>query len=148
MILYLDSSALVKRYVTEKGSREVGDLIAAADVVGSSVLCRVEVAAALARAARGAIITTAAQRTASEAMAAHWQDMVGLPVADGVLRRAETLVVTQRLRGYDAVHLASAAFWQDLLDEPVTLATFDRELWNAAADVGLETWPAALSSPS
>jgi predicted nucleic acid-binding protein len=148
MIVYLDSSALVKRYVAEKGSRDVGDLIAAADVVGSSVLCRVEVAAALARAARGAIITNAAQRVAYEAMAAHWPDMVGLPVADGVLRRAETLVVTQRLPGYDAVHLASAAFWQELLDEPVTLATFDRELWSAAAGVGLDVWPAAIGPAS
>jgi predicted nucleic acid-binding protein len=148
MILYVDSSALVKRYLAEKGSREVCDLIDRAQVAGSSMLGRIEVAAALARAARGAIITAAAQRAAYEAMAAHWPDMVGLPVVDSVLRRAEGLVVTQRLRGYDAVHLASAAFWQELLDEPVTLATFDRELWNAAANVGLDVWPVAIGPSS
>ncbi len=27
---------------------------------------------------------------------------------------------------------------------PVTLATFDRELWLAARDVGLEAWPEGL----
>jgi hypothetical protein len=69
----------------------------------------------------------------------------GPPATDGVLRGAETLVVTQRLRGYDAVHPASAALWQELLDEPVTLAIFDRELWNAAADAGVDVWPAAIS---
>jgi predicted nucleic acid-binding protein len=51
MIPYLDASALVKRYVQEPGSEEVSQLIARARVVGTSAITRVEVTAALARAA-------------------------------------------------------------------------------------------------
>jgi predicted nucleic acid-binding protein len=47
MILYLDTSALVKLYVLEPGSKEVNILIEQADTVGSSLLTRVEMASAL-----------------------------------------------------------------------------------------------------
>ena len=48
MIVYLDASALVKRYVEEAGSDEVASLIDGATVVGTSIVSRAEVAAALA----------------------------------------------------------------------------------------------------
>ncbi len=51
MICYLDASALVKRYVTEPGSKEVSWAIAEAETVGTAVISRVEVSSALARAA-------------------------------------------------------------------------------------------------
>ena len=52
MILYLDASALVKRYVSEQGTKEVLTLTAAAEAVATSLVSRAEVAAALARAVR------------------------------------------------------------------------------------------------
>jgi len=47
MILYLDSSALIKRFIVEKGSADVNALISVADLVGSSIISQVEMAAAL-----------------------------------------------------------------------------------------------------
>ncbi|MBI2263564.1 MAG: hypothetical protein HYU64_00090 [Armatimonadetes bacterium] len=38
-------------------------------------------------------------------------------------------------------HLASALFWQDVLGEHVTVATYDRQLWESARAVDLTTWP-------
>jgi predicted nucleic acid-binding protein len=50
--VYLDASALVKRYVAEAGSKEVGGhLVADASVVGTVILSGTEVVAALAKAA-------------------------------------------------------------------------------------------------
>ena len=51
MIVYLDASALVKRYVAETGSAEVASLISEAQAIGTAVVSRAEVAAALAQAA-------------------------------------------------------------------------------------------------
>jgi hypothetical protein len=34
-----------------------------------------------------------------------------------------------------------ARFWQASLGEPVTLATFDRQLWRAGTAAGLRMWP-------
>jgi predicted nucleic acid-binding protein len=58
VIVYLDASALVKRYVAETGSAEVEALIGAARATGTGVLSRAEVAAALAKAARVGLVTT------------------------------------------------------------------------------------------
>jgi len=52
MIVYLDASALVKRYVSETGSPEVNALLATVAVAGTSVIIRAEVAAALAKSVR------------------------------------------------------------------------------------------------
>jgi len=52
VIVYLDASALVKRYVAERGSKDVVEWTAAAEIVATSVISRAEVAAALARAVR------------------------------------------------------------------------------------------------
>ena len=48
------------------------------------------------------------------------------------------------LRGYDAIHLAAARFWQSSLGQAVTLVTFDRQLWEAGAAVVLAAWPEDL----
>jgi predicted nucleic acid-binding protein len=42
MILYLDASALVKRYVAEAGTEAVAQAIAEADVIGTSLIIRAE----------------------------------------------------------------------------------------------------------
>jgi len=52
MIAYLDFSASVKRYVAEGGSAEVGALVNQAEVVGTAIVSRVALAAALAKAVR------------------------------------------------------------------------------------------------
>ncbi|MCP4424561.1 MAG: type II toxin-antitoxin system VapC family toxin [Chloroflexi bacterium] len=49
------------------------------------------------------------------------------------------------LRGYDATHLASAVLWQEMLGKPVTMAVFDRKLWEAAELAGLRPFPADLA---
>ncbi|MGC2063967.1 MAG: hypothetical protein WA610_13405 [Thermodesulfovibrionales bacterium] len=61
-----------------------------------------------------------------------------------LLSRAATLAWEQGLRGYDAVHLAAAHVWQDIIGEPVTLASYDRQLWEAAKVTGLTSWPESL----
>jgi predicted nucleic acid-binding protein len=40
VIIYLDASALVKRYVAERGSKEVIELTAAAEIVATSLISR------------------------------------------------------------------------------------------------------------
>lgn len=141
MILYLDASAFVKRYVAEQGSAEVGDLIDRAGIVGTSILSRVEVVAALAKAARMKLVTRQAAAAAIEALAADWESLVRLRVSEILVSRAADLAWHHGLRGYDAAHLAAAELWQDLMGDPVTVATFDRDLWDAARRSGLGVWP-------
>jgi hypothetical protein len=62
---------------------------------------------------------------------------VGLVAAStDLLRRADDLAETHALRGYDAVHLASAAA---IADDRTVMVTADRHLRTAARDLGLAT---------
>ena len=144
MIVYLDTSALVKRYVEERGSTETIALATRADVVATSIVSRAEIAAALAKAARTRVLTAAAARRAQRAFTAEWQDLVRIAVSEAVVERAERLAWDHALRGYDAVHLGTALSWQDSVDPDLTFATFDRRLWEVAQLAGLEAWPARL----
>jgi len=141
VIVYLDASALVKRYIAEAGSAEVDHLIARADVVGTAVISRAEVAAALAKAVRVGSLTREESDAALQVFRAQWVDLLRLQLTEAVVARADSLAWEHDLRGYDAVHLAAAITWQETLGQPITLATFDRQLWRAGTTVGTTVWP-------
>jgi len=144
MILYLDASALVKRYVAEPGSTEVNEAISRAEVIGTAIISRVEITAALAKAVRVGVLTPEDAQASLQVFRSEWPDLVRVQVTEIVIARADALAWEQGLRGYDAVHLAAASLWQDAMNEPVTLATFDRQLWTAAQRAGLVPYPADL----
>jgi uncharacterized protein len=143
-ILYLDTSALVKQYVQETGSREVMDLIQGSDHAGTSLISRAEMSAALARAARSKILSAGAARAAWKQFLEDWSSLSRLNISRQIIDRASALAWDFPLRGYDAVHLASAILWQETLEAEIILATFDRELWSAARKAGLSVWPEKL----
>jgi predicted nucleic acid-binding protein len=144
VILYLDASALVKRYVAEAGSAEVGAAISQAVVTGTALVSRAEVAAALGKAVRVDALTQEEALAALQVFRNDWVDLVRIQLIEMVTARADLLAWDHGLRGYDAVQLASALAWQDALGEAVTLATFDRHLWTVAQSVGLVRYPADL----
>ena len=144
MIVYLDASALVKRYVAERGSRETSELSAKADVVATSMVSRAEVAAALAKAVRLGIVAADNGRKAQRAFASQWPDIAKVPVTEALVSRAEALAWDFALRGYDAVQLSSALTWQESVGAEITLATFDRQLWSAGKKTGVHVWPETL----
>lgn len=132
MIVYLDASALVKRYVREAGSEAVAHLIQEADLVGTAAITRVEMAAALAKAVRVAALSRPEAALALDAFRSEWPSLVRLQVSEPLLRRAEEVAWEQGL---------AALFWQDMLGEPVVMATFDRQLWDAAWQVQMLVFP-------
>ncbi len=141
MILYLDASALVKRYVVESGSTAVSNLIEQADMVGTAVITRAETTAAFAKAVRaGALLRDEAYMIVQQ-FRVHWPALVRLQTSETLIARADNLAWELGLPGYDAVHLAAALIWQEEMSQPVTLATFDRQLWTAAQEIGLSVFP-------
>lgn len=145
MILYADASALVKRYVSEAGSAEIIALTNQAVAVATAVISRAEVAAALARSVRQGVLQESGGRRAQRKFARDWPDIVRVPVTEALVLRAESTAWEYGLRGYDAVQLAAALTWRESIGVDVTLATFDRQLWEAAPDAGLQVWPNKLA---
>jgi predicted nucleic acid-binding protein len=144
VIAYLDASALVKRYIVERGSRETIALTADSEMTATSIVSRAEVAAALAKAVRAGLVTREVARSAQRRFTGDWLDLVRVPVTEAVVERAEGLAWEHGLHGYDSVQLASALTWQTSVGEEIVLATFDQQLWDAAKQTGLRPWPDLL----
>jgi predicted nucleic acid-binding protein len=141
LIIYLDTSTLLKQYIQEAGSKEVGKLLASAVGTGTSLLTYAEMASAISRAVRMKLVSADEAQTTWEDFLMDWELLVRLDVSGQITKRAAALAWEHGLRGYDAVHFASALTWQETIEMPVTLATYDRELWLAAQKTGMEVWP-------
>ena len=141
MILYLDTSALVKRYLVEEGTQDVKDWINQAYPANTCVITRVELAAAITKAVRMGYIRTDDSQIALQKFRSDWELIGRLPVNEVTVQRADDLACRHGLRGFDAVHLACALIYMESLGEQVTMATYDRELWQAAKAEGLQMLP-------
>ena len=145
-LYFLDSSALVKRYVTETGSGWIRALTdpAARNPLIIARITWIEVLSALARRQReGSIASsdvTRAIRTFSYDLDMQYQ-VAELNAA--LVRAAGELVIQHPMRAYDAVQLASALRVQsDLVETGVTALTFltaDERLIAIAEAEGLLT---------
>jgi predicted nucleic acid-binding protein len=144
VIVYADTSALVKTCLAEYGSADVIALTSKAEAVGTSVVSSAEAAAAFARAVRLGLIDLTGGQRAQRKFTREWPNLTRVPATEALISRAGALAWNHDLRGYDAIQLASALAWQDALGQEVILATFDRQLWEAASDAGLHAWPATF----
>ncbi len=109
---YLDSSALAKRYLTEIGSAWIVTLAdpAAGNSIVVAEITRVEVAAAIAARQRAAGGISHDERDALVSLLLRHFDVeyVISPLSNLIVDQAMRLTQAHRLRGYDAVQLATA----------------------------------------
>ena len=143
-ITYLDTSALIKRYVEELGSEELKDWWPSMALFGTALVTRTEMAAALAKASRMGWLQTEAAQYAWDIFREDWQSLAVIEITSILVERAGELAWSDGLRGYDAVHLAALIPWQDALGQEITLGTFDRQLWEAAQKRGIKVFPEDL----
>jgi predicted nucleic acid-binding protein len=137
VIYFLDTSALAKRYLTEKGSLRVRRLLEAkADVFYQTFLTPVELASALYRRLRERDITSEELAVMLRAYVTHsHEDYLLVPYSETLMERAITLLAHYALRALDAVQLASALDLRDRLpgDElPLAFLSSDERLVEAA----------------
>ncbi|MBM4270346.1 MAG: type II toxin-antitoxin system VapC family toxin [Deltaproteobacteria bacterium] len=129
---YFDTSALIKRFVEERGSDAVAALLAAEPMAATSVVAYAEVHAGLARKLRERALTTAGHRRTARAFDADWRAFLRVGVTEPVLALVPGLVRRHPLRGFDAIHLAAAVRLQRELAEAVHFVAADDRLLAAA----------------
>ncbi len=137
MILFLDSSALVKRYVEEEGTKLVDELWEKAEEVATSVVAFAEVISAFSRKSREGILT---QKELMEIIYEFKEDysrMIHVPITLELNKIIERLLVTYSLKGFDAIHLASALILKVEFPETVFLC-FDNALNKTARKENLK----------
>ncbi|MEM9561760.1 MAG: type II toxin-antitoxin system VapC family toxin [Actinomycetota bacterium] len=130
MILAVDTSALLCRYLPDARRRFVGEVLGDGATPVVSALARTEVLLALHQAAGG----PERQRSLWEAVRRDWDGYWQVPLDGRCLSRATEIGARYGLSVVDAVHLAAA----DRLPRPVAFLTLDRRQIPAAADLGLQ----------
>jgi predicted nucleic acid-binding protein len=131
VILYLDTSALVKLYVEEAESTAIAAAVDRAVAVATARITYAEARAAFARHARGGGLTAAELRRVVRQLDEEWGQYSIVEITDAVVRRAGALAERHKLRGYDAVQLA-AALDVRLAGGDIEFSSFDVRLSRAA----------------
>ena len=141
MILYLDTSALLKLYVREPGSRKVRGLVSSAEASATSVVAYPEARAALARLHREGISSDKKHRELIADLGADWEKLLHVGLTTTLIRFAGDTTDAYGLRGFDAIHLASALWLREQSPAALSFVAFDRRLVEAARQAGLPTLP-------
>ena len=132
MILYLDTSALVKLYAEEDGSDLVRQGVRDSDLIATSLMSYAETRSALARKNRSHEISRPAYTRCKREFDRDWLRLHRLPVDELLVRKAGEFAEQHALRALDALHLATADSLQVALRDEVTFACFDDTLNGAA----------------
>jgi uncharacterized protein len=137
LILYLDTSALVKLYAEEDGSSLVRQGVRDSDLIATSLVAYAEARSALARNSRSREISRPALTQCKREFERDWLRLHRLPIDETLIRKAGQLAEEHALRALDALHLATADSLQIALRDAVTFACFDDALNGAAETHGL-----------
>jgi len=135
-LAYFDTSAIVKLYVAESSSQAVAALLESADQLFCHEIGWVETRAALAAAWRQGRIAADAYPILVSDFRGDWRANYCPVVSDpALLERAGELAEGFALRGYDAMHLASAERIRTSVPSTL-LVSFDHHLNRAATLLG------------
>jgi len=132
MIVYLDTSSLVKWYVEEDGSSDIDALVRSSDVASTSLVAYAEARAAFARRFRERAFTAKEHNCIKEFFDKDWSNYLILSVTADIIRLAGDLAEKHALRGFDSIHLASALTLRRELSSPVLFSCFDANLQKAS----------------
>lgn len=133
MRLFLDSSALAKRYIAELGTERVVSFCRKAEEVVLSVICAPELISAFQRLLREHKLSTRQYRSLKKDLAADLAQATIVRLTEAVLSRTVETLEKTTARTLDAIHIASA--FEASCD---LLLSADHRQCEAARKMGLE----------
>lgn len=139
MILFADTSALVKLYVQEAFSDVMQALAREARMIAVSRIAWAEAMAALARRVREQPTAAVAMEAVRRRLRTDWPAYAVIEVTQPLVELAGDYADTFALRAYDSVQLASARTLQEGSGELFQFACFDARLQKAAKILGMLT---------
>lgn len=137
MILFCDTSALIKLYIVEEGSDALKKQLSLVEAVAVCRIAWAEAHAALSRRAREVPQDARVIEQAKAALAADWQHFLVLEIDQALIERAGEYADTFALRGYDSIQLAAAFETGRISQLPIFFACFDTRLNKAAKLLGM-----------
>lgn len=137
MILYCDTSALIKRYVAEEKAEGVNKFWDNASVITTSVVAFAEMVAVFNRELREGVLLVEEYKETVKEFKSDYRHLLLVPVNEDLNISIEGLLKKHSLRGFDAIHLASAMIFMQSNDTDLVFACFDHALNQAAHKEGL-----------
>jgi len=131
-MIYLDSSALVKRYIEEAGSDTIESLLANADVVVVSRLAYPETLSAITRRHRAGDISDNDFKKIKQQFKSDWQVLTIVEIRNEVLQFIDRVIEKYALRGADSIHLSSVIWLKQAMKTEVVFVASDIALVSAA----------------
>jgi len=122
MLLYLDTSSLVKFYVEEDDSSEVADLVISSKATATSLIAYAESRSAFARRYKEKAFTRREHEELVTSFNADWENYLILRVQADLVMKAGDLAEKHGLRGFDAIHLSSALRLKEEVSEDVVFS--------------------------
>jgi len=138
MILYLDTSALVKRYFRESYSDEILSAWKVAAQIVTSFVAYAETMASIYRKKREARLDDLLIREIAGSFRRDWESFIRVEVNEELSEYIDRVVEGYPLRGFDAIHLASALAIHKVFPDDFVFACFDDRLACAAKSEGLQ----------
>jgi predicted nucleic acid-binding protein len=132
MVVYLDTSSLVKLYVREEDSPKVADLVRTSKATATSLIAYTEARAAFARRFREKAFTSGEYEHLVSAFDKDWDNYLIVRVTRKLVRFAGELAEKHGLRAFDAIHLSSALTLDQELSTPIIFSSSDRRLQKAS----------------
>ncbi|GLY63407.1 type II toxin-antitoxin system VapC family toxin [Amycolatopsis taiwanensis] len=136
MIAYFDTSALLPLLLQEPGTPGVRRLWGAASARVSSRLLYVEASAVLTQARHAGRLTDEQWRDAVELLDGVWDHLDVVNVGEALVNEAAQLARHRGLRGYAAVHCASA---RRFVGDDVVVVSGDQQLLATCRQLGMAT---------
>ena len=137
MILFCDTSALLKLYIVEAQSDALKVLVQEAEAVAVCRIAWAEAYAALSRRAREVSEDSLLIEQAKAALANDWPHFVVLEIDQPLVELAGEYADTFALRGYDSIQLAAAFEAGRISQTPIFFACLDTRLNKAAKLLGM-----------
>jgi predicted nucleic acid-binding protein len=141
MILYLDTSALVKRYFREPFSDDIIDRWKSANQIVTSFVAYAETVASIYRKKREEDLGDTLVRKIKDSFQQDWMTFIRVEINDELNMYIDHVISQHQLRGFDAIHLASAIVIQENIPDDFLFACFNDQLARAARLEDLETFP-------
>ena len=146
MILFCDTSALVRLYVLEEGSELMLEVARKATVIAVCRIAWVEAMSAFARKSREVPEETPLLNQVCGRFQQDWESFATVEVTQQLVEQAGEYAEIFALRAYDSIQLAAVKTLQQGGSEKVSFACFNQRLQKAAQLLGL--LPIAFDTPN
>lgn len=137
MIIYFDTSALIKHYIQETDTDIVDEAWGSDSMAATSVVAYAETIATLSRKYRDKQLSELEYSNCLKQVNDDFSHFILVPIDNDLNKNIAQLVSKYPLKGFDAIHLASALILTQLSIPGVKFLCFDKQLSFAAQQEGL-----------